>query len=79
MQIQGDDKELVWDMLSHETVFPGSRVVKNPPANARDAGSIPGSGRSPRAGNGNPIQYSCLEHFRNRGAWWGHKELDTTK
>ena len=71
MQIQGDDKELVWG--------PGSRVVKNLAANARDTGSIPGSGRSPRVGNGNPIQYSCLEYFRNRGAWRGHKELDTTK
>ena len=36
-------------------------VVKNLPANARDAGSIPGSGRSPAGGNGNPLQYSCWE------------------
>ena len=46
-------------------------VVKNPSANAkdiRDAGSIPGSGRSPGGGNGNPFQYSCLENFMNRGA-----------
>ena len=53
--------------------FPGGRVVKNPPANGRDAsgtGSIPGSGRSPGEGNGNPLQYSCLENSRNRGAWW---------
>ena len=43
--------------------FPGGAVVKNPPANARDArdvGSIPGSGRYPRERNGNPLQYSCL-------------------
>ena len=48
-------------------------VVKNPPANAgntRDAGLIPGLGRAPGVGNGNPIQYSCLEHSMNRGAWW---------
>ena len=48
-------------------------VVKNLPANAgdiRDAGSIPGSGRSPGEGNGNPLQYSCLENPRDRGAWW---------
>ena len=48
-------------------------VVKNPPANAgdiRDAGSIPGSGRSPGGGHGNPLQYSCLENAQNRGAWW---------
>ena len=47
-------------------------VVKNPPANAgelRDADSIPGSGRSPRGGHGNPLQYSCLENAMDRGAW----------
>ena len=48
-------------------------VVKNPPANAgdvRDAGSIPGSGRFPLGGHGNPLQYSCLENPMDRGAWW---------
>ena len=48
-------------------------MVKNPPANAgdaRDEGSIPGSGRSPGGGNGNPLQYSCLENPMDRGAWW---------
>ena len=47
-------------------------VVKNPPANAgdaKDAGSIPGSGRSPGEGNGNPLQYYCLENPMDRGAW----------
>ena len=47
-------------------------VVKNPPANAgdvRDAGSIPGSGRSLGVGNGNLLQYSCLENPIDRGAW----------
>ena len=47
-------------------------VVKNPPANAgdtTDAGSIPGLGRSPGEGNENPLQYSCQENHRNRGAW----------
>ena len=46
--------------------------VKNLPANAedvRDAGSIPGSGRSPGQGNGNPLQYSCLENSKDRGTW----------
>ena len=38
--------------------------------NARDLGSVPGSGRSPRGGNGNPLQCSCLENPLNRGAWW---------
>ena len=48
-------------------------VVKNPPANAgdaRDAGLIPGLGRSPEGGNGNPLLYSCLENSLGRGAWW---------
>ena len=48
-------------------------VVKKPPARARDirdAGSVPGSGRSPGGGLGNPLQYSCLEKPMNRGARW---------
>ena len=44
-------------------------MVKNMPANAGDAGSITGSGRSPGEGNGNPLQYSCLENPMDRGAW----------
>ena len=63
--------------------FPGSSVVKNPPANAGDMGSFPGSGRSSREGNGNPLQYSCLENPIDKGAWWAAdhgvaKELDIT-
>ena len=62
-------------------------MVKNPPASAEavgDAGSIPGLGRSPREGNGNPLQYSCLENPMDRGAWWVTvhrvpKELDMTE
>ena len=48
-------------------------VVKNLPANARDirdADSIPGLGRSPGGGHGNPLKYSCLENLMDRGAWW---------
>ena len=48
-------------------------MVKNPSANAgdiRDVGLIPGLGRSPGGGNGNPLQYSCLENPRDGGAWW---------
>ena len=46
-------------------------VVKNPPAgDVRDSGSIPGPGRSPGEGNGNPLQYPCLENPMDRGAWW---------
>ena len=49
--------------------FPGGSLVKNPPANAEDMRSIPGSGRSPGVGHGNPLQYSCLEKPKDRGAW----------
>ena len=52
------------------TGFPGGSVVKNSPANAGDVGSIPGSGQSPGVRKGNPLQYSCLENFKDRGAWW---------
>ena len=44
-------------------------MVKNPPANAGDVGSIPGSGRSPGEGNDNPPQYSCLGNPMDRGGW----------
>ena len=52
--------------------FPGGTVVKNLPANAGDigdAGSVPGSGRSPGGGNGNPLPRSCRENPTDRGAW----------
>ena len=45
----------------------------------RDTGSILGSGRCPGVGIGNPLQYSCLENSMDRGAWWTHKEVDTTE
>ena len=51
--------------------FPDDASVKNPPASvgdAREAGSIPGSGRSPGGGNDNPLHYSCLENPMDRGA-----------
>ena len=62
-------------------------MVKNPPASAgdiRDVGSIPGSGRSPGGGHGNPLQYSYLENRTDRGAWQAavhkcHTESDTTE
>ena len=49
--------------------LPGGSVIKNLPANAGHTGSIPGSGRSPREGNGSPLQYSCLGNTMDRGAW----------
>ena len=53
--------------------FPGGSMVKNPPSNAGEAGNvglIPGLGRSPGGGHGNPLQYSCLENPMDREAWW---------
>ena len=50
--------------------FPGGSEVKVPVCNAGDLGLIPGSGRFPGEGNGNPLQYSCLENPMDRGAWW---------
>ena len=49
--------------------FPGGSAVENPSATAGDLASIPGLGRSPGEGNGNPLQYSCLENPVDRGAW----------
>ena len=49
--------------------FPGGSEVKASAWNAEDLGSIPVSGRSPGEGNGNPLQYSCLENLMDRGAW----------
>ena len=63
--------------------FPGGSAAKNPPANAGDAGLIPGLGRSPGEGNGNPFHYSCLGNPVDSGAKQAivcgvAKELDTT-
>ena len=59
--------------------FSGSSVVKNLPANAGDAGSIPGLGRSPGEGNDNPFQYYCLGNPMDRGDWgfspWSRKRV----
>ena len=49
--------------------FQGGSVVKNLPASAGDAGSIPGLERTPGGGHGNPLQYSCLENLMDRGDW----------
>ena len=64
--------------------FPGGSDGKESACDAGEPGSIPGLGRSPGGGHGNPLQYSCLENPMDRGAWWaigqgGHKELDMTE
>ena len=63
--------------------FPSSSGDKGSACSSGDLGSTPGLGRSPGDGNGNPLQYSCLENSIDRGAWWatahGIAELDTTE
>ena len=58
-----------WE-ICHRLYLPGGSEVKASACNAGDLGSIPGSGRSPGEGNGNPFQYSCLENPMDGGAWW---------
>ena len=66
-----------------QVVFLVAQRVKNLPASAGDTGSIPGLGRAPGEGNGNPLQYSCLENPMDRSlrgsSLWGRKESDTAK
>ena len=78
-QAQGElviTQMLNWAHTNSLEAPPASQVVltvKNPPANAgdvRELGSIPGSGRSPGGGNGNPLRYSCLENTTDRRPWW---------
>ena len=61
--------DLFQDSVYRYVGFPGGAAVKNLPANVGDAGWLPGSGKSPGGGNGNPLQYSCLENPTDRGAW----------
>ena len=51
--------------------FPGGSAGKESACSTGDPALIPGSGRSPGGGHGNPLQYSCLENSMDRGAWWG--------
>ena len=70
-------------LLSGHSGFPSGSLVKNPPTNSGDLGSVPGSGRSPGEGSGNPLQYSCLGNPMDRGAWQatvhGVSESDMTE
>ena len=75
------------DFHFHFRSYKVALVVKNPPAkveDVRDVGPVPRSGRFHGGGNGNPLQYSCLENPKGRGAWWatgsrGRKESDITE
>ena len=69
---------MVWGWVKHKTFtvpfisnlgFQGGSGIKNLPANVADMGLIPGIGNFPRAGNGHPLQYSCLGNPKHRGAW----------
>ena len=71
-------------IINVQVGFPCGSAIQNQPANTRDAGSIPGLGRSPGEVNGNPLQYSCLGNPRDKEAWratvnGGLKELDRTE
>ena len=68
LQFMGSQR--VGHNLLTEQGFPGGSEVKVSACNMGDLGSIPGSGRSPGEGNGNPLQYSCLENPMDGGAWW---------
>ena len=61
---------MIWHQMLLLKGFPGSSEVKASARNAGDPGSIPGLGRSPGEGNGNPLQCSCLENPMDGGAWW---------
>ena len=69
-RVRNEGRLLSPEIASHHLVFPHGSVSKESACNAGDLGLIPGSGRSPGEGNGNPLQYSCLENPMDRGAWW---------
>ena len=83
--MNGEDEELRGSMVSKHSLgfwhakfqegFPGGSEVKNPPANAGDAGLIPRLGRSPGRGNGNPLQYFLLGNSMDKGAWLDYSSL----
>ena len=76
------DQICMFKVIIHPMGFPGGSDGKESTCNAGDLGSIPGSGRSPRGRQGNPLQYSCLENRQRSLAGyspWDCKESDTTK
>jgi len=76
------ESEVAHSMDVDKCGFPGGSVVKNLPANAREVGSVLGSGRSPGEGIGNPLHYSCVGNSMDRGSLagfspWGHKKVSS--
>ena len=80
-QEKSTSQKMIWGMIMWGEIiffyvipfvsgFPHSSVGRESACNAGNLGSIPGLGRSPGEGNGNPLQYSCLEKLMDRGAWW---------
>ena len=74
----------LWETAIYNVWDPQRFSGKEPACSVEDQGLIPASGRSPGEGNGNPLQYSCLENATDRGAWWatvhgGLKESDMTE
>ena len=67
LELKAIDKEQIESLFNQASQV--ALVVKNPPANEGDLGLIPGLGRYPGGGHGNPLQYSCLENPMDRGAW----------
>ena len=65
-----EQKERIHIIITFLWGFPGGSDGKESACNAGDQNSVPGWGRSPEGGNGNPLQYSCLENSMDRGAWW---------
>ena len=63
-------QQIDWCPTNDRVASQVALVVKNPPPNAGDPHLVPGLGKSPGGGHGNPLQYSCLENPMDRGAWW---------
>ena len=68
--VSNTDLSVIQDCRQLYTISPGGSDGKESACNAEDLGSISGLGRSPGEGNGNPLQYYCLENSLDRGAWW---------
>ena len=70
LPVEKATRKFLQEAQRQDKTFPGDSTGKESICNAGDAGSIPGLGRSPGEGNGNPLQYSCLENAMDRRGWW---------